>query len=1195
MSKYVNINSEPFIVNQDEYNINYIEEFCNLNILKNLGEHERIVSLINEMSSLFNSQKTISFYNITHGGYIPIKCADFYDKIFIKNEGDKQNIRNIETNINYYNTQNISFTKKAIKTNIIIVLEDIVNDVVFDADIIICNLKHIKLKDKQRHELYYLSGTNLVIFVDKKINLNFIEEFKYYIQNKNYLYYDNLIHLAMIIKNGGDSLENILKENLNFIDRWTILDTGSTDNTIDIINKVLVGKKKGELYQEPFINFRESRNRCLDLVGKKCKFIITLDDTYIIKGSIKNFLNVVRGDQFSNGFSFYIQSDDVQYTSNRIIKSDSNLRYIYRIHEVISPKNNINVMVPIEHSYIFDYRSDYMENRTMTRKKLDLELLYSTIEEYPDDSRAYYYLGQTYNLIGKYEKAYENFIKRMNHKDEGFYQEKLDAIFEAARIANFKINKPWEVCEELYYKAYNMDMRRPDSLYFIGIHYYLEGKEGKSVYENFKKAFDLFKVGFALGYPLHSQYSLKPTLSYYFLPKFLSELSYMFNDFKIGEEASNLFIDTITNKISDKIYKDIYNEMDENIVRSWNHIYKILNLIPYNILKTKVQENKNNKPYLCFLVDGGFGNKWTGKNIETTGVGGSETFIIEISKYIQKSGYYEVIVFCNCDELEVYKDVKYVPLMEFFNFIQQNFVDTCIISRYTEYVPICLQSENIKNVYISLHDLVVPTAMVIPRNEKLKRVFCLSDWHSNYFSGVFPSLKDITQTFNYGIDVDKFDFDKKNIQKIPYKFIYSSFPTRGLLPLLQMWPKIVEKYPQARLHIHTDVNNKWSNDNRPEEMNKIKNIISNKNDTIIYHGWTSKEELANNWLSSDIWFYPCTFLETFCLTALEAALTKTFVISRNFGSLSETIGDRGIFLESNEIYDPYLEKWQIRALEQLFSAIENKKLKEELIQRNYEWAKNMSWENRTSMFIKELNPEYTPQITPQITTENVIYNAPKNIDLRFNYENMYNWTNDIPTNNFSYNQFVKILEYIKWKNTNNQINVLEIGTYTGTSIIKILEYLPNSKGNVIDIWKNYNENITLADGSIIKSESVSNINNNNIENMFYNNIKSAGLSNNINVFKGDSANVLADMISENNIKFDFIYIDASHTLFDSYTDLILSFNLLNKGGILGIDDYTFNQNIIFESPFLGVNYFLEKFKDKIIVLDKDYRVFIEKI
>jgi hypothetical protein len=43
-----------------------------------------------------------------------------------------------------------------------------------------------------------------------------------------------------MVKNGGDTFEKVLTENLPYIDKWTILDTGSTDNTIDIINKILV-------------------------------------------------------------------------------------------------------------------------------------------------------------------------------------------------------------------------------------------------------------------------------------------------------------------------------------------------------------------------------------------------------------------------------------------------------------------------------------------------------------------------------------------------------------------------------------------------------------------------------------------------------------------------------------------------------------------------------------------------------------------------------------------------------------------------------------------------------------------------------------------------------------------------------------------------------------------------------------------
>ena len=97
------------------------------------------------------------------------------------------------------------------------------------------------------------------------------------------------------------------------------------------------------------------------------------------------------------------------------------------------------------------------------------------------------------------------------------------------------------------------------------------------------------------------------------------------------------------------------------------------------------------------------------------------------------------------------------------------------------------------------------------------------------------------------------------------------------------------------------------------------------------------------------------------------------------------------------------------------------------------------------------------------------------------------------------------------------------------------------------------------------------------------------MRNNIKVLKGDSNKILVDI----NEKFDFIYIDGCHKLIESYTDILLSFNILNKGGIIAIDDYLYNKENILESPYHGVNHFLEKFKDKIKILDIGYRIFLE--
>ena len=44
------------------------------------------------------------------------------------------------------------------------------------------------------------------------------------------------------------------------------------------------------------------------------------------------------------------------------------------------------------------------------------------------------------------------------------------------------LNKSWEECETLYLKAYELDKSRPESLYFIGIHHYMN-KDMLKAYE----------------------------------------------------------------------------------------------------------------------------------------------------------------------------------------------------------------------------------------------------------------------------------------------------------------------------------------------------------------------------------------------------------------------------------------------------------------------------------------------------------------------------------------------------------------------------------------------------------------------------------------------------------------------------------------------------------------------------------------
>jgi hypothetical protein len=61
---------------------------------------------------------------------------------------------------------------------------------------------------------------------------------------------------------------------------------------------------------------------------------------------------------------------------------------------------------------------------------------------------------------------------------------------------------------------------------------------------------------------------------------------------------------------------------------------------------------------------------------------------------------------------------------------------------------------------------------------------------------------------------------------------------------------IYSKYPDAMLHIHCDLDGKWVNSVRPDEMQRIKELLKIHPEGIYYEGWTSKSKLAENWLTS---------------------------------------------------------------------------------------------------------------------------------------------------------------------------------------------------------------------------------------------------------------------------------------------------------------------------------------------------------
>jgi len=814
-----------------------------------------------------------------------------------------------------------------------------------------------------------------------------------------------------------------------------------------------------------------------------------------------------------------------------VLKTADTLRYIYTIHEVVQQKDNVTVVIPKEAATIFDYRADYMEKRTMDRKRYDLDRLFEMLKEDPFNPRHLYYLGQTYNLLEDWDSAAKYFELRATSTLEGFKQEAVDSYFELARLYNFKLGKPWALCEETYKKAHDLDPSRPDPLYFLGVHYMIEGQNAV--------AFDYFKQGFLLGYPVHAQFSLKPTLSYYFLPKFLTPLCYEFEDYRLGLQAAELFL---TKGLASM--KRTLQEDGNRVIQDWYTIFQHLVQMP-PLVTSPIRPSK---PLLVFVADGGWGS-WTGADLLTKGMGGSETYIVEMARYIQKSGLYDVIVFCRCNSTDVFEGVVYRPIQEFYAFVARYIIQTCIVSRFSEYLPVAIRGY-VENLYFVLHDLG-PTGLIIPLHPKLKKIFCLTDWHRQYFLTNFPSCAKKVDVLSYGLDQSRFT---KGVKK-PHSFLYSSFPNRGLLPLLQMWPQIVDHWPDATLDIFCDLDHEWTNRVAGDVIAAIRGELAKGLKGVVMRGWVSKAELAAAWATTDIWLYPCVFQETFCLTALEAAFSGCLVVCSDLAALQNTVGDRGVVIGG----DPITPEWQQRALSRLFGlSLEEK---ERLVFTNRIWASGLTWAQQANLLLDTyLKPTYSIETA-----------------------NMYNWVHDCP------NGTRVIFEQMLRRHQGSGVRVLEVGTYAGTSLIEMLKILPDAVGVAIDRWTNYDED---------EIESLQMLEERQIESVFHRNLRVAGVSGRVTALKGDSVEQLLHLVEQKE-RFDFVYIDGSHKCIDCYTDMALSWRLLKVGGTMVIDDYLYwservVSGMVLEYPMKGVDHFLSKYEGAYRVLNKGYRICLEK-
>ena len=508
--------------------------------------------------------------------------------------------------------------------------------------------------------------------------------------------------LNMIVKNESLIIKRLLDSVINIIDTYCICDTGSTDNTIEIITQYFTEKNiKGKIVQEPFKNFEYNRNFGLEACKGLSDYILLLDADMILQ--IKNFQKSL----LTNSNIFYIlQGNDSFYYQNiRIIKNNGKYKYKGVTHEYLDYGNENCLRLDKSTIFILDLGDGGSKKNKFER---DITLLLDGLKNEPNNPRYYFYLANSYFNMNDYENAIENYKKRIN-----FGGWKEEVWYSSYRIGlSYYALKDFSNAILYWLECYNIHPDRLENIYQIIKHYRLNSKyrlcmEFYKIAKNvLDKKYDrdtyLFLENDVYTWKIYYEYTIFS--AYCDIKNINSEIVRIFNISNSKNEIFNILSNM-------KFYKQILKKKD--IINFDNKI--IENGINFNSSSSCLIKNKD-KTYLMNIRYVNYYIKNDGSYIMT-----EKEIPNSLNKFVHLDQYFKTIDQYIIDESNKKDNKESIEDIKIYNYKDKNlFLGTCYLYyKQTKYINILSGNYNYK-------DKKIDNLLYLKQN--FKKTDCEKNW-----------------------------------------------------------------------------------------------------------------------------------------------------------------------------------------------------------------------------------------------------------------------------------------------------------------------------------------------------------------------------------------------------------------------------------------------------------------------------------
>ncbi len=262
------------------------------------------------------------------------------------------------------------------------------------------------------------------------------------------------ISACMIARNEEKNIAKCIGSYKNIVDQIIVVDTGSTDNTVEIARSL--GAKV--YYFEWQNDFAQAKNYALSKATGD--WIIFLDaDEYFDESKSPDIPRLIR--KYGKGNNEIIAckmfnidektgENLADFVQTRIFKNTGEIYYVSSIHERLSSKKKSIKAVYVEENELVIYHTGYSGDRIISKAERNLEMLLKEIEKPQVDATMYHFLSDTYLTLKQYENSIYYAKKFLASKInmEGLNSKVYQNLITAMTDSGYEWKEIYEVIEE---------------------------------------------------------------------------------------------------------------------------------------------------------------------------------------------------------------------------------------------------------------------------------------------------------------------------------------------------------------------------------------------------------------------------------------------------------------------------------------------------------------------------------------------------------------------------------------------------------------------------------------------------------------------------------------------------------------------------------------------------------------------------